>query len=84
MYSSERDIKIERATKMNSVTVKIKDKVEIMVNVIPVTEKDDRIHSYKKYLRMTVLRISRFSTYPQKSMESWDALIDPISKIQES
>lgn len=46
-YSPEKDIKIERSRKMNSVTVTIKDKVEIMVNVVPVTKEDDRIHSYK-------------------------------------
>ncbi|EOA18948.1 hypothetical protein CARUB_v10007582mg [Capsella rubella] len=46
-YSPEKDIKIERATKMNSVTVTLKDKAEIMVNVVPVTKEDDRIHSYK-------------------------------------
>ncbi|CAN7133090.1 unnamed protein product [Brassica rapa subsp. narinosa] len=46
-YSPKKDIKIRRATKMNSVTVTIKDKAEIMVNVVPVTKKDDRIQSYK-------------------------------------
>ncbi|CAN6900984.1 unnamed protein product [Brassica oleracea] len=46
-YSPKKDIKIRRATKMNSVTVTIKDKAEIMVNVVPVTKEDDRIQSYK-------------------------------------
>ncbi|ESQ54533.1 hypothetical protein EUTSA_v10027534mg [Eutrema salsugineum] len=48
-YSPEKDIKIERATKMNSVTVTIKDKAEIMVNVVPVTREDDRIHKDHNY-----------------------------------
>ncbi|CAG7898616.1 unnamed protein product [Brassica rapa] len=46
-YSPKKDIKIRRATKMNRVTVTIKDKAEIMVNVVPVTKEDDRIQSYK-------------------------------------
>ncbi|KAG7541284.1 Root cap [Arabidopsis thaliana x Arabidopsis arenosa] len=46
-YSLEKDIKIERPRKMNSVTITIKDKAEIMVNVVPVTKEDDMIHSYK-------------------------------------
>lgn len=46
-YSPEKDIKIERATKMNSVTVTIKDKTDIMVNVVLVTKEDDKIHNYK-------------------------------------
>ncbi|ESQ43035.1 hypothetical protein EUTSA_v10015615mg, partial [Eutrema salsugineum] len=46
-YSPNKDIKVERVTKRNSVIVTIKDKAEIMVNVVPVTKEDDRIHSYK-------------------------------------
>ncbi|CAN6806914.1 unnamed protein product [Brassica oleracea] len=46
-YSPNKDIKIERVTMKNSVIVTIKDKAEIMVNVVPVTKEDDRIHSYK-------------------------------------
>ncbi|CAA7049162.1 unnamed protein product [Microthlaspi erraticum] len=46
-YSPNKDIKIERVTTRNSVIVTIKDKAEIMVNVVPVTKEDDRIHSYK-------------------------------------
>ncbi|KAJ4907617.1 Late embryogenesis abundant (LEA) protein-related [Raphanus sativus] len=46
-YSPDKDIKIERVTLRNSVIVTIKDKAEIMVNVVPVTKEDDRIHSYK-------------------------------------
>lgn len=46
-YLPEKDIKIERTRKMNSVTITIKHKAEIMVNVVPVTKEDDRIHSYK-------------------------------------
>lgn len=45
-YSSDKDIKIERLTQKNSVIVTIKDKAEIMVNVVPVTKEDDRIHNY--------------------------------------
>ncbi|CDY67143.1 BnaA02g35500D [Brassica napus] len=46
-YSPNKDIKIERVTMRNSAIVTIKDKAEIMVNVVPVTKEDDRIHSYK-------------------------------------
>ncbi|CAH8385319.1 unnamed protein product [Eruca vesicaria subsp. sativa] len=46
-YSPKKDIKIERATNMNSVTVTIKDKAEIRVNVVPVTKEDEMIQSYK-------------------------------------
>ncbi|CAN6869533.1 unnamed protein product [Brassica oleracea] len=46
-YSPNKDIKIERVTMRNSVIVTIKDKAEIMVNVVPVTKEDDRIHNYK-------------------------------------
>ncbi|CAA7049159.1 unnamed protein product [Microthlaspi erraticum] len=46
-YSPNKDIKIERVTTRNSVIVTIKDKAEIMINVVPVTKEDDRIHSYK-------------------------------------
>ncbi|XP_010539253.1 PREDICTED: uncharacterized protein LOC104813395 [Tarenaya hassleriana] len=46
-YSPDKDIKLERVAKRNSVIVTIKDKAEIMVNVVPVTKEDDRIHSYK-------------------------------------
>lgn len=40
-------ITVERASSRNSVTVTIPEVVEISVNVVPVTEEDDRIHSYK-------------------------------------
>lgn len=46
-YSSDKDIKTERVTQKNSVIVTIKDKAEIMVNVVPVTKEDDRIHNYR-------------------------------------
>jgi hypothetical protein len=46
-YSPNKDIKIERVSMRNSVIVTIKDKAEIMINVVPVTKEDDRIHSYK-------------------------------------
>ncbi|KAK1391711.1 Late embryogenesis abundant protein-related [Heracleum sosnowskyi] len=40
-------VKVERTTSKNSVLVTIPGIVEIMVNVVPVTKQDDRIHSYK-------------------------------------
>ncbi|CAF2326209.1 unnamed protein product [Brassica napus] len=46
-YSPNKDIKIERVTMRNSVIVTIKNKAEIMVNVVPVTKEDDMIHNYK-------------------------------------
>ncbi|CAN8301916.1 unnamed protein product [Cochlearia groenlandica] len=46
-YSPNKDIKIERVTMRNSIIVTIKDKAEIMINVVPVTKEDDKIHNYK-------------------------------------
>ncbi|PPS00117.1 hypothetical protein GOBAR_AA20542 [Gossypium barbadense] len=46
-YSPEKDVKVERVTNKNSVIVTLKDSAEIMVNVVPVTKEDDKIHNYK-------------------------------------
>ncbi|EOY12824.1 Late embryogenesis abundant (LEA) protein-related, putative [Theobroma cacao] len=43
----EKDVKVERVANKNSVIVTLKDSAEIMVNVVPVTKEDDRIHNYK-------------------------------------
>ncbi|XP_028779883.1 uncharacterized protein LOC114736269, partial [Neltuma alba] len=45
--SPEQDIKVERVANKNSVMVTIKDVAEILVNVVPVTKEDDRIHNYQ-------------------------------------
>ncbi|XP_054816781.1 uncharacterized protein LOC129316400 [Prosopis cineraria] len=45
--SSEQDVKVERVASKNSVMVTIKDVAEILVNVVPVTKEDDRIHNYQ-------------------------------------
>ncbi|PRQ31404.1 hypothetical protein RchiOBHm_Chr5g0035121 [Rosa chinensis] len=46
-YSPEKDIKVERIASKNSVIVSLKDVAEIMINVVPVTKEDDRIHNYQ-------------------------------------
>ncbi|KAF8026166.1 hypothetical protein BT93_F2852 [Corymbia citriodora subsp. variegata] len=45
-YSPGRDIKVERISNKNSVVVTLKDMAEIMVNAVPITKEDDRIHKY--------------------------------------
>ncbi|OMO80410.1 Root cap [Corchorus capsularis] len=45
-YSPEKDVKVERIAEKNTVIVSLKGSVEIMVNVVPVTKEDDRIHKY--------------------------------------
>ncbi|KAL5547990.1 hypothetical protein UlMin_003221 [Ulmus minor] len=46
-YSPEKDIKIERISNKNSVVISLNEFAEILVNVVPVTKEDDRIHNYK-------------------------------------
>ncbi|XP_065878504.1 uncharacterized protein [Euphorbia lathyris] len=46
-YSLEKDVKVERVSSKNSVIVTLKDAAEILVNVVPVTKEDDRIHKYQ-------------------------------------
>ncbi|XP_027344069.1 uncharacterized protein LOC113856451 [Abrus precatorius] len=46
-YSLEKDVKVERIASKNSVIVTLKDVAEILVNVVPVTKEDDRIHNYQ-------------------------------------
>uniref|UniRef100_A0A5B7CAW1 Root cap n=1 Tax=Davidia involucrata TaxID=16924 RepID=A0A5B7CAW1_DAVIN len=45
--SQENDLKVERTSSKNSVTVTISEVVELFVNVVPVTEQDDKIHNYQ-------------------------------------
>lgn len=40
-------MKVERVANKNSVMVTLKDVAEILVNVVPVTKEDDRIHNYQ-------------------------------------
>ncbi|RVX08535.1 hypothetical protein CK203_014234 [Vitis vinifera] len=51
--SPENNLKVERIASKNSATVTLSEAVEISVNVIPVTEEDNRIHNYR-YLPTTV------------------------------
>ncbi|KAH7546476.1 hypothetical protein FEM48_Zijuj01G0204900 [Ziziphus jujuba var. spinosa] len=46
-YSPNKDIKVERISSKNSVVVSLKDTAEILVNVVPVTKEDDRVHNYQ-------------------------------------
>ena len=40
-------MKVERVASKNSVLVPLEDVVEILVNVVPITKEDDRIHNYQ-------------------------------------
>ncbi|KAF3453626.1 hypothetical protein FNV43_RR04067 [Rhamnella rubrinervis] len=44
-YSPQKDIKVERISSKNSVVVSLKDTAEILVNVVPITREDDRVHN---------------------------------------
>lgn len=43
----EQNVRVERTANKNSAIINIPGVVEILVNVVPVTKEDDRIHSYK-------------------------------------
>ncbi|KAJ4982247.1 hypothetical protein NE237_033084 [Protea cynaroides] len=45
--SPQEDIKVERTSSKNSVTVTLTDVAEISVNVVPVTEQDNKVHNYQ-------------------------------------
>ncbi|XP_021910998.1 uncharacterized protein LOC110824793 [Carica papaya] len=46
-YSPEKEVKIERIASKNSVIITLKDTAEILVNAVPVTKEDDRVHNYQ-------------------------------------
>ncbi|KAJ9153630.1 hypothetical protein P3X46_027051 [Hevea brasiliensis] len=50
-YSQEKDVKVERVSSKNSVIATLKDTAEILVNVVPVTKEDDRVHNYQVQFR---------------------------------
>ncbi|KAF3780980.1 hypothetical protein EJ110_NYTH37859 [Nymphaea thermarum] len=45
--SPDHDLKLERTARTNSIIVKLPEIAEVSVNVVPVTEEDDRIHKYQ-------------------------------------
>jgi hypothetical protein len=45
--SPENDVRVERTSDKNSVTIIFPEVAEILVNVVPVTKEDDRIHNYQ-------------------------------------
>ncbi|KAJ0046391.1 hypothetical protein Pint_04448 [Pistacia integerrima] len=45
-HSEGKEIKVERVSSKNSAIVSLKDTAEILVNVVPITKEDDRIHKY--------------------------------------
>ncbi|KAL5976323.1 hypothetical protein ACLOJK_020654 [Asimina triloba] len=45
--SSDNSIAVERTANRNSITITLEGVAEISVNVIPVTEEDDRLHNYQ-------------------------------------
>ncbi|KAL0399355.1 UNVERIFIED_CONTAM: hypothetical protein Sradi_2278800 [Sesamum radiatum] len=45
--SPENKIKVERTSEKNSVVISLPEVAEISINVVPVTEEDDRIHNYR-------------------------------------
>ncbi|KAL4554995.1 hypothetical protein LXL04_037605 [Taraxacum kok-saghyz] len=44
--SYEGDVKMERISEKNSVLISLREVAEVSINVVPVSEEDDRIHSY--------------------------------------
>ncbi|RDY05969.1 hypothetical protein CR513_10124, partial [Mucuna pruriens] len=46
-HNQEKDIKVERVASKNSIMLTLKDVAEILVNVVPITKEDDRIHNYQ-------------------------------------
>ncbi|XP_059664531.1 uncharacterized protein LOC132310368 [Cornus florida] len=45
--SPENDLKVERTSSKNSVLVTLTEIAEVSVNVVPVSEEDDKIHNYQ-------------------------------------
>ncbi|CAN6457705.1 unnamed protein product [Victoria cruziana] len=45
--SPDHDLKLERTARTNSIIAKLPEIAEVSVNVVPVTEEDDRIHKYQ-------------------------------------
>ncbi|KAJ4726248.1 Root cap/late embryogenesis-like protein [Melia azedarach] len=45
--SPESNIRVERTSNKNSVLITLPEVAEILVNVVPVTKEDDRIHNYQ-------------------------------------
>ncbi|KAK7319353.1 hypothetical protein RJT34_04073 [Clitoria ternatea] len=46
-YTPQKDVKVKRVGSKNSVIVTLEDVAEILVNVVPVTNEDDRVHNYQ-------------------------------------
>ncbi|MQM07492.1 hypothetical protein Taro_040330 [Colocasia esculenta] len=45
--SPDGDLTVERTGRSNSITIKLEEMAEASINVVPVTEEDDRIHKYQ-------------------------------------
>ncbi|KAK6932498.1 Root cap [Dillenia turbinata] len=45
--SLDRELQVERTSSKNSALIALQEKVEIFVNVVPVTELDNKIHNYQ-------------------------------------
>jgi len=54
-YSPEKDLKVERVSSKNRAIITMEDRANILVNVVPVTEEDDKIHKYQVPANMTAL-----------------------------
>ncbi|KAL1336942.1 hypothetical protein HN51_031357 [Arachis hypogaea] len=46
-HSPSKDVKVERVASKNNVIVTLENVAEILVNVVPITKEDDRIHNYQ-------------------------------------
>ncbi|XP_027355273.1 uncharacterized protein LOC113865105 [Abrus precatorius] len=46
-HSPQKDVRVERVASRNSVIVTLENVAEILVNVVPITKEDDRIHNYQ-------------------------------------
>jgi hypothetical protein len=46
---------VERVSSKNRAIITMEDRANILVNVVPVTEEDDKIHKYQVPANMTAL-----------------------------
>jgi hypothetical protein len=86
-YSPEKDLKVERVSSKNSAIITFEDRANILVNVVPVTEEDDKIHKYQVpandcFVHLEV-NLSSF-TYPRQLIEYLAGLTGLILRTPQS
>ena len=86
-YSPEKDLKVERVSSKNSAIITFEDRANILVNVVPVTEEDDKIHKNQVpandcFVHLEV-NLSSF-TYPRQLIEYLAGLTGLILRTPQS